>query len=340
MAGLFPSQTLDLVSTMLFYMLRYIALISCLCMMLSAEAQADKPQITLHQDDEAGQLYVCIDRRKAFSYQYIPWLDLPHYWPMYSPSGKNLLVQQSDPYPHHRSFWFADTVRLDRGREVSTYNSLYSGQWIGQGTFGPPYRDHIRHIDFTCLKEEGDRAVIDAILVWEMDGDQPVMQEERNLVVHALDNGEYLIDIIFKLTAAYGNVEFVSDEVHYAWPYLRMHPQFSGENGGIITTDNGATGQKDSNMKIARWIDYSNTIDGVTEGLAVFQWRDGEPHRWLTREYGCFGPRRPENLRGKSFILKKGESITQRVGILVHRGNIKSGRVNERYQQYIESKWE
>jgi hypothetical protein len=322
------------------HMVRSVTLISWLYMLLFAGAQANEPQITLHQDDEAGQLYVCINGQKAFAYQYISWLDLPHYWPLYSPSGKNLLVQQSDPYPHHRSFWFADTVRLDGRREVSTYNAHYSGQRIGRETFGPPFRDHIRHVDFALLDEDGDRAVIDTQLVWEMDGNRPVLQEERHLVVHALENGEYLMDISFKLIASYGDVEFVSDEVHYAWPYLRMHPQFNGENNGMIAADNGATGQKATNMKTARWIDYSNTIDGVTEGVAIFQWPDGESHRWLTREYGCFGPRRPDNRSGKSIILKKDESITQRVGILVHSGNVKSGRISERYEQYIESKIE
>jgi hypothetical protein len=318
-------------------MLLCIALVCCLSMVLAAGLQTDKSRIELHKDDEAGQLHVYIDGRAALVYQYIQWLDLPHFWPMYSPTGKNMLVQQGDPYPHHRSFWFADTVRLNGGREVSTYNSFYTGQGIGQETFGPPFRDHIRHIDFTYLGEEENRAVIDTKLVWEMDGSQPVLDERRHLVVHALGNGEYLLDITFKLIAVYGDVEFVSDDVHYAWPYLRMHPQFSGENGGIITADNGATGQEATNMKIARWIDYSNTIDAVTEGVAVFQWPDGRAHRWLTREYGCFGPRRPDNLSGKTFILKKGESITQRVGILVHRGNVKSGRVSERYQKYIQS---
>jgi hypothetical protein len=322
------------------HVLRYIALSCCLSTMLAAGLQIDKSQIELRQDDEAGQLHVFVDGREALVYQYTPWLDLPHYWPMYSPSGKNLLAQQNDPYPHHRSFWFADTVRLNRGREVSTYNAFYTGQRIGQETFGPPFRDHIRHMAFTYVEEEEDRAVIDTKLVWEMDGDQPVLEEKRHLVIHALDKGEYLLDITFELTAIYGDVEFVSDDVHYAWPYLRMHPQFSGENGGTITADNGATAQEGTNMKIARWIDYSNTIAGVVEGVAVFQWPDGRAHRWLTREYGCFGPRRPDDMNGKSFVLKKRNSITQRVGILVHRGNVKSGRVSERYQQYIEGKWE
>lgn len=321
-------------------MRRFIALLCCLWMVPSFGLNADGPQIELRQDDEAGQLHVIIDRSEALVYRYIQWVDLPHYWPMYSPSGKNLLVEQNNPYPHHRSFWLADTVRLNGGREVSTYYSFNTGQRIGREAFGPPFRDHIRHVKFTCLDEEENRAVIDAKLLWEMDGNQPVLEEKRHLVVLALNNGEYLLDITFKLTAAYGDVEFVSDDVHYAWPYLRMHPQFSGENGGIIAADNGATGQEGTNMKIARWIDYSNTVDGVTEGVAFFQWPDGQAHRWLTREYGCFGPRRPDELNGKPFTLKKGESITQRVGILVHRGNVKTGGVSERYQKYIESCWE
>ena len=71
-------------------------------------------------------------------------------------------------------------------------------------------------------------------------------------------------------------------------------------------------------------------------GVAVFQWPDGREHRWLTREYGCFGPRRPDDRSGKPFTLKKGESITQRAGVLVHRGDVSSGRVRERYEAYVE----
>lgn len=312
----------------------------CLCVLLSAGSLAEKPKIELRQDDEAGRLQVLIDGREVLVYQYIHWLDLPHYWPMNSPSGKNMLVQQTEPYPHHRSFWFADTVRLDGEREVSTYNALYSGQKIGQDAYGPPFRDNVRHLSFTKCETEGSRAVIDSELVWEMDGDRPVLEERRHLVVHALGNGEYLLDITFELTASFGEVEFVSDDVHYAWPYLRMHPRFSGENGGTIIADNGATGQEETNMKVARWIDYSNTVEGTTEGVAVFQWPDSKAHRWLTREYGCFGPRRPDDRNGSPFTLKKGESISQRVGILIHRGNVKTGRVAKRYKKYTKGEWE
>ena len=92
-------------------------------------------------------------------------------------------------------------------------------------------------------------------------------------------------------------------------------------------------------MKPARWIDYSNTIDGVTEGVAVFQWPDGRDRRWLTREYGTFGPRRPDELSGRPFTLKAGAFLSQRVGVLVHNGNVATGRVSQRYERYVAGAW-
>lgn len=309
------------------------------CVLLSVYPLPAQQTIALKQDEKAGRLRVTIHGQEAFVYQYTPWLDIPHIWPLYSPSGKNMLVQQAEPYPHHRSFYVADTVRLNGGRKVSTYNALYSGQAIGRENYGPPFRDHIRHVRFTRLEAGADRAEMGMQLVWEMDGDIPIMEDRRLLIIHSLGNGEYLIDFKFELVAAHGDVAFVSDDVHYAWPYIRMHSRFSGDNGGQITSDSGATGEASTNMKTARWIDYSNTLDGITEGLAMFLYPDGRDHRWLTREYGIFGPRRPDERSGRPFVLKKDESVTQRVGILVHSGNAKTGRVSDRYKWYIQDKW-
>ena len=300
---------------------------------------ADTPQVELRRDDAAGHLQILIDGREALVYQYAPTLDLPHYWPMNSPSGKNMLVQRTEPYPHHRSFWFADTVRLNGGREVSLYNAFYSGRKTGENMYAPPYRDHIRHLRFTRLEAKGGIAAVDTDLIWEMDGDTPILKEERRLTVYALADGEHFLDLTFKLTSAYGEVEFISDDVHYAWPFLRLEKLWSGEEGGTIITDTSATGQEATNMKVARWIDYSNTVAGETAGVAVFQWPYGKEHRWLTRDYGCFGPRRTDERSGKPFNLKKGESITQRVGVLVHRGDSKEGRVAERYELFVGGNW-
>ena len=99
-------------------MMGRIVLSICLCAALAAGLLADLQEIELRRDDKAGRLQVLIAGQEVLVYQYIHWIDLPHYWPMNSPSGKNMLIQQTEPYPHHRSFWFADTVRLDGEREA------------------------------------------------------------------------------------------------------------------------------------------------------------------------------------------------------------------------------
>ena len=307
--------------------------------LLALAACGAGPHVTYAQDDAAGALAVHIGGREAFVFQYGPAGDLPHYWPMRSPSGKNMLVRKTEPYPHHRSFWFADTVRPEGGeRDLSCYNSLNSGTKTEAGDHGPPFRDRIRLVSLPRIEAKNDRAEIVAELVWGRDG-QPVINERRELAVHSLGGGEYLLDLTWTLTVPAGDVQFVSDDVHYAWPFLRLDTAWNGEHGGRITSDSGATGQGATNMKPALWIDYSNTVEGVAEGVAIFQWPDGQEHRWLTREYGCFGPRRPDDRSGKPFTLRRDESLTQRAGVLVHKGDVSGGRVRERYERYVKGSW-
>ena len=51
-----------------------------------------------------------------------------------------MTVQQTEPYPHHRSFWFGDKVSLKGQRKVATYNALYSGVKGEDGTYAAPFQ--------------------------------------------------------------------------------------------------------------------------------------------------------------------------------------------------------
>ena len=294
--------------------------------------------IALSRDDQRGELPVRIDGREAVTYCYGSNVNLPHYYPLRSPSGKLLTVLLGAFDPHHQSVWFADEVQLNGGRKVSFYMAIYSR--VNAKDPKSPCRDRIRHVKFLEQKATADQATIKDQLVWEADlGKTPILDEFRTLRIVRLGGGEYFLDLNFELKATYGDVAFLSDAVHYAWPYVRMHPQFSGQKKGVITNSEGAVHEKGTHDKPAHWVDYSNTVEGVTEGLAILD-APGTvyPHRWLTRKYGCFGPRRVDSLSGKPFTLKKGESLTQRVGILIHSGNVTTGHVKERYQQYSQGK--
>jgi hypothetical protein len=253
-----------------------------------------------------------------------------------------MLVQHPKPpqnYPHHRSFWFGDKVQLAGKRAVSFYSPLYSRTKGTEETEDTIYyyNDQVRHVRFLACESSGNIATIRTQLLWEMDTSTPVLDEIRDMRLLALGGGEYFMDVIFTVKASYGDVAFVSDAVHYAWPYIRMNRTFSVEGGGTITNSAGQINQKGTNMKEAVWVDYSSTVKGTTEGLAVFSHPDNpQPHKWLTRDYGCFGPRRIDARSGRRFTLKQGESLKRRIGVLVHSGGVKTGRVAERYQAYVQ----
>ena len=306
------------------------------CLLIASSLSAAEPRVAFNDNPADGQMHIVVDGQDALVYQYGKDLDLVHFYPVQSPFGQSMTAQKAEPHPHHRSFWFVDQVKLDGGRPVNFYLALYSGSERSIDS-KPPYKDHVRHLAFKAGKVESDQAEMTAKLIWEYDGDKPLLDEQRSMRVVALGDRQWLLDITFKLTASYGDIEFVSDAVHYGWPYIRMNSTFNVEGGGTIANSEGGLNQEGTNGKTAQWVDYSNTVDGKTSGLAIFPHPSTGPQspNWLTRDYGCFGPRREDAKSGKPFTLAKGESISQRVGILVHRGNVNDGKVAERFAAFI-----
>jgi hypothetical protein len=297
------------------------------------------PVIEFKPDDASGQMRVLIGGKEALVYCHGRDVDLPHFYPVRSPSGKSMTVEQTEPFPHHRSFWFADTVQLEGQRQVSFYNAFYSG--VGDKKHPqPPFRDRIRHVAFTRQHGGAGEHKLDVKLLWEMDdGKIPVLDEMRHLRILALGGGEYFLDLQFTLAANHGDVTFRSDAVHYAWPFIRLNDDFNTKGGGVLVNSEGQTGQTNTNLKVARWVDFSRAGAPDAEGLAMFSHPSNEhPHAWLTRDYGCFGPRRVDAKSGKPFTVKQGETIHTRVGVLIHKGDVRSGQVAGRYRAYADGK--
>lgn len=297
-----------------------------------------QPRIAIRNDQASGCLSISVDGAEAFVYRYDRQHGFPRFYPIWSPSGKAMTVEEAPPFPHHQSFWFADTVQLEGHCKASFYSAIYSR--IDKKDPKSPFKDQIVHVALLPEKPTGtDQAEIGMKLVWQIDQAVPVLDQQQRVRIVALGEGQYFLDITYRVAASYGDVHFVSDAVHYAWPFVRMHPQFSVLQGGQITNSEGGINQKGTCNLEARWVDYSSTIRGVAEGLAIFSHPQNEyPHKWLTRDYGTFGPRRPDAQSGKPFTLAKGQSLERRVGVLVHRGDVKSAEVAKRYQQYVEGK--
>ena len=305
-------------------------MVGSLCLAASLLAQA--AQVELRRDDAKCELAVLLDGKPAITYSHSPDEFLPYFHPVLSPSGKELTVKLTNPYPHHRSFWFADTVQFEGEKAAA---SFYNAYYTYKGGKGP----HIRHDKFAEAKVENNVAVLRTELLWELEKGKPCLKETRDLRIVPLENGEWFLDLRFVVSAEYGEVAFVSDAAHYAWPYIRIAPQFSVDKGGLLVNSEGGEKQAGAQGKVAKWCDYSNTVEGKMEGLAFFSHAENDhPHTWLTRDYGTFGPRRTDAQNGKKFTLKKGESLTRRIGVLVHNGDVKGGKVAERCEEYCKGK--
>jgi len=334
--------------------MKYVSIVAAIAITVApvpAGTHADKtstiPKIEFKNDTKTATRTVTIDGREAFVYRHGADLETTCFYPVRSPSGKLMTLKIADAkkkqsYPHHRSFWFTDKIQLEGHRDVNFYASYYSGIDKNDPKSKKPFRDRIRHVKFLPTEVQKDKPIAHTgmKLIWEADRKTPYLDETRNVRIVALGKGQYFLDITFTVTAAYGDVRFTSDSVHYAWPYVRMHPKFSVDKGGTITNSEGGVNQKGTHNKPAVWIDYSGAVDGVTEGLTIFSHPDNDqPHKWLTRNYGCFGPRRIDKRSGnRKYVLKKGESLKRRVGVLVHRGDVKTGQVARRYKLYAGGK--
>ncbi|MBK8095478.1 MAG: PmoA family protein [Planctomycetes bacterium] len=284
-------------------------------------------QLTIDGSAASERVLVAAGDQTLIGWQYGAEWAMPHWFPLCTPSGRDMLVQQAEPYPHHRAMWIADKVQLGDGPVVDFYH--------GQPKALVPRIRSDRAL--TATSEDARSVVLVGAQQW-VAGDVTFLDDERRLRVRWLDDGQVSIDLEWTLRASHGPVTFHSDWIHYAWPYLRLHPRFSQQGGAVVVDDRGRRGSEAIHGQYANWVDCSATIDGVTEGVAIFVPQDGEWHKWLVRDYGCIGPRRPDAQSGVKFTLGQGEELRGRVRLFVHRGDAATGDVAGRYREYVAGK--
>ena len=311
-----------------------------LCM--GSVAFAADSRITMATDTDKGVTTIAVDGKTAVVYKHGEDVDLPHFHPWNSPSGRNMVVDITDPFPHHRAFWVSENSVLLEGETTrfSNYSAIYTGVKKPDVSKWPvaPYQHRSKHVAFENVKSTKDTLEFDETILWLV-GETKIADELRHYKFTALEDGEYFVDFSFKIVAAYGKLTVKCDVTHYAWPYIRMNETFSVDKGkGTITNSDGKVNQKETDQKPALWIDYSApTPDDKMEGLACFLHpSETEPITWLTRDYGCWGPNRKANQHNTTFEVPQGESLERRIGLLIHNGDVNAGKVAERYKAYCD----
>jgi len=255
----------------------------------------------------------------------------PVLWPIIGPTGKPMTrdfpmrdrAGEKKDHPHQRSLWFSH----------GHVNGV--DFWTEQGKVGT-----IKHLEFTKIAG-GKPAVIATRNAWLAPDGRRVCEDQR--VLHFDTDGDARwIDFDITLKAADGDVVFGDTKEGTFGLRVAESLSVDAKRGGKIVNSNGqvnaaAWGQP------AAWVDYHGPIDGQTVGIAVLNHPSSfrYPTCWHVRTYGLFAAN-PFGLHdfsgGKrangTLPLPRGQTVTLRYRVLLHRGNEREGKVAERFSAY------
>src|SRR5439155_12689016 len=116
----------------------------------------------------------------------------------------------------------------------------------------------------------------------------------------------------------------------------RMATGLTVTDGGVITNSDGLTNEKQVWGKQADWCDYS------AKGVGIMLMPDPRSFRrsWFhARDYGLlvanpFGRQAFTNGEPSRVVVKRGETLTLRFGVLVHDGNLDR---HAAYQDFLQT---
>jgi hypothetical protein len=286
-------------------------------------------------------LEITIDGKAFTTYRYARTADdpewrRPYFWPVLSADGVSLTddqwrLQQAAPddaarkkidHPHHRSVWVShgDINGLDHWSHL---------QKVQQ-----------QHVRFD--KVAGDTFVEE--LAWEgKEPGKPVLTEVRTVRVVAYADGARGLDVTSVITAANGDAEFKVKPLNVSgveagWLACRVPASFVAgvkAGQGQILSSAGASGEKECRAKAANWCDFSGPIGGKTYGVTLFDdpKNVGSPTPFHVRDWGLL-----THIGVHDWTLKNGQSQSIRHRLVFHPGDLKAGKVEERYREFLEGK--
>jgi hypothetical protein len=257
----------------------------------------------------AGQLFTC--------YKFDPSQKYPYFWPVNGPtSGQSITTETHEPYPHHHSLFFG-CDRVNGGNYWQDTNER--GQILSQKP--------------KIVEASGVRVVLTDECLWKQPDKEPILRDQRRIVITAPSPTLRLID--FQIT-----LEPLTDiqilKTNHSLFSARVVPELAVTAGGTLVNAEGKTTEKGTFNVASPWCDYYGTRAGVTEGLAILQHPSDRwyPAQWFTRDYGFFSPTPMNWLEGDQLDLPKGQKLTLSYRVVVHTGNTQKAGIPALFDAY------
>lgn len=190
------------------------------------------------------------------------------------------------------------------------------------------------------MKSGPSAATIRATFDLEGPDRKPFAQETQTYRFSG-DKDSRVIDCEFVIHAGSNPVKF-GDTKEGAFA-VRLTPELDSP-GGTMTNSAGGEGEAQVWGKRADWVDVSGLVQGKELGVAVFDNPDSfrHPTYWHSRGYGLLAAN-PFGLsffyndpkKDGSYTLPAGQSIRFHYRVLIHEGDAKQAKIQEKYAEYV-----
>jgi len=287
--------------------------------------------------EKGAKLPISVDGRELTTYWYGADLPKPSFHPLLGPYGVAVTrgypmadgqPGESQDHRHHRGLWFAHgDVRP--GDQPDKHGVDFWGEK------GKIVNRNILHL-YASAAHTSPFAIVNDYLA--PDG-KKMLEETQRVQVRDAAPGK-LMTFEITLKASEGPIVFGDNkEGTFA---LRVADSMKGTQGGTIENSKGAVGEPKCWGKQAEWCDYSGIVAGKRVGVAIFDHPSNfRQAYWHVRGYGLFsanpfgsksysGGKEPDG----SYRLEKDQTLTLRYAVYSHPGDVREGKVAERYREY------
>ena len=290
-------------------------------------------------------------------YHTAPTLAKPYFWPLNSPSGtpitrawpmeKDAPGEKTD-HPHQKSAWFCHGDVIPEGIELKQKVKGVEGVDFWAET---PGHGRIVCTNVGVPEVKGKHGKVATKNEWLTADGVKILDETRVIHFHDLGKAQLLV-LDIDLFASVCPITF--GDTKEGSLGVRVRETLTEAAGkGVLTNADGHVGEGKAGNKdmkgcwgvLSAWCDDSGPADDKTVGIALFaDPNNAQPSCWHSRAYGLmaanpFGREKSgfPAQKGKKDLVKlaKGEHLKLRYGILLHDGDVSTGKVARMYEEFV-----
>lgn len=250
---------------------------------------------------------------------------LTRHWPM-----EDGFEGEEQDHPHHRAFW------------MSHGNVNGHDFWAWQ--FGKDPKIELKKVAEIRKSAITKQDAFTVDLAWTAGG-KTHLAETRTYAFRKIDARTTMIDFRSTLTAADGDAVFGDTKEGFFAIRVDRTLRHKGPTAKGAIADSEGRKDGDSWGKRSKWVAFTGPDEkGEPAVIAVLDHPSNlrHPTWWHARDYGLlaanpFGIHDFEGKKDKTLgqhVLKKGESLTFRYGVVLHHGGLDTAKLAERWTEF------